>query len=216
MKRTALLLLWSHGPLPVPFFARRTTSKASEVARRRISSRLCAFNISQLVRSLSMAGGRWRGRTQRDNRPLFPQFVSRLDIASPRTGQIRDGGDGQLAVSPGSYLQVAGCSSELNILVLVAGCAASLFLECLMKGCIVCVEELLIEVELGNRTERHSDAVCRSFWMYPRHRLQAQSRDAVKVCARAQCCSTNTAEAQPPYALPLALCCSTRPFFPSL
>lgn len=78
-----------------------------------------------------MAGGRWRGRAQRDNRPLFPQFASRLDIASPQTEQIRDGNDGQLAVSAGSR---AGCSSELNILVLVAGSAASsLLLECLMK-----------------------------------------------------------------------------------
>lgn len=42
------------------------------------------------------------------------------------------GNDGQLAVCAGS--RAAGCSSELNILVLVAGSAASsLLLECLMK-----------------------------------------------------------------------------------
>lgn len=33
--------------------------------------------------------------------------------------------------------------------------------------------------------------------MYPRRRFQAQSRDAVKVCARAQCCSTNTPRHSP-------------------
>ncbi|KAM0452102.1 hypothetical protein ACHAPV_009619 [Trichoderma viride] len=69
----------------------RNTNKASEVARRRISSRLCAFNISQLVRPLSMVGGRWRGRAQRESRPLFPQFVSRLDMLQHRHEQDKYG-----------------------------------------------------------------------------------------------------------------------------
>jgi hypothetical protein len=82
--------------------------------------------------------------------------------ASPRTGQIRDASDRQPAVSPGSG--TARCAGELNI---PARAGRAVILGMPMKGkrngCIVCVEELLIEVELGNSTERHSDAVCRSF-----------------------------------------------------
>lgn len=78
------------------------------------------------------------------------------------------------------------------------------------------MEELLIEVELGNGTERHSDAVCRSLGMYSRHRLLAQFRDAVRAGAWLWHWGVNMAQTQPPYPLPMALRSSTRPLFPSL
>lgn len=80
----------------------------------------------------------------------------------------------------------------------------------LMEGRIVWTSSL-IEVEMGNGTERHSDAVCRSSARYSRRRLLAQLRDAVRAHARIWRCSAITAQTQPPYLLPLALQSSTRP-----
>ena len=36
-------------------------------------------------------GGRWRGRVQRESRPLLPQFVSRLDMLQHRHEQDKYG-----------------------------------------------------------------------------------------------------------------------------
>lgn len=76
------------------------------------------------------------------------------------------------------------------------------------------VDELLIEVELGNGTERHSDAVCRSLGMYSRHRQLAQFRDAVRARAHILAPSINSAQTQPPYPLPQVLWRSTRLLVP--
>lgn len=73
-------------------------------------------------------------------------LAARRVAASPRTGQIRDASDGSQPCLPA---RTAGCASELNIPP-CAGRVVILGMPDERNGCIVCVEELLIEVELGN------------------------------------------------------------------